>query len=239
VVSDDESRRLEGLGRLAGGVSHDLNNLLGVILNFNALVLRRLSDPRDVADLGEVEMAAEQAVDLTRQLTAVAGQVAFNPEPLAINGLVRRIASAIEPLLGTEVELQLEIDGDCDGTTCEVDEAHVTWILTALATNGRDAMPAGGRLTLRVRAQAPDVVVEVIDSGCGMTAEVMSRAFEPFYTTKPRTSGTGLGLAVAYGLVQQSGGRITLNSTPGLGTTVTVVLPGHHRATDGWTLSQA
>jgi signal transduction histidine kinase len=153
------------------------------------------------------------------------------PVSLELNEMVRGIARAIKLSLGDQVQLRVEIDSD--PLVCLVDERQFTHIVTALAANAVDAMPAGGELTIRLRRSTDEsVVLEVVDTGCGMTADVVGRAFEPFFTTKPRESGTGLGLAMVYGQVRQNAGEVTIRSTPGVGSSVAVVLPGHDPAED-------
>jgi signal transduction histidine kinase len=211
--------------------------VLGVILNCSTLLGRRLEDPAARAELLEIQLAAEQAVGLSRALLAVAGGDVADPEPLSVADLSAIVGSACATSLGEQVERHLDVGND--PLVCLADRSHLERIVTALVTNADDAMPAGGSLTITLRRSAgerrllgsrdppaPEVVLEIADTGCGMTAEVAGRAVEPFYTTKPRTTGTGLGLAVVRGLVHSNAGEVAIRSTPGVGTTVTVVLPG-------------
>jgi PAS domain S-box-containing protein len=233
----EQSHRLESLGQLAGGVAHDFNNLLGVILNYNTLVARRVTDPVALADLEEIRAAAERAAALTRQLLTFARQGVASPEPVDVNDVVRGGAPMLERTLGEQVELLLDLA--IEPLVVIADRHQLDEIVLTLATNGRDSMVDGGKLTIATEylprasealdadlSAAGDVVLRVIDTGHGMESDVVARAFEPFFTTKPRGQGAGLGLATVYGIVSQNGGKVTIDSTVSVGTTVTVVLRG-------------
>jgi hypothetical protein len=222
----ERSHRLESLGQLAGGVAHDFNNLLGVILNYTTLILREVTDPRTVSDLGEIRAAADRAAGLTRQLLTFARQDTLNPEPLEVSEIVRGVASMLDRTLGEHVILNLALDDE--PLVAIADRHHVEQIVLNLAINARDAMPDGGTLTIssgRSRDVGDEIVLQVIDDGHGMGPEVLAHAFEPFFTTKPTGEGTGLGLATVYGIVGQNGGEVSIESAVGNGTTVTVCLP--------------
>jgi PAS domain S-box-containing protein len=232
----ERSQRLESLGELAGGIAHDFNNLLGVILNFATLISRRVGDPTVIADLGEIRSAAERGASLTRQLLAFARRDVANPLPVEVNGVIRNAASMLKRTLGERIELKLDL---APGHLIALaDPNQLEQIVLNLAINSRDAMPDGGRLTIVTERSsvapelgpggedAPDVVLRVEDTGHGMEPGVVKRAFEPFFTTKERGRGTGLGLATVYGIVQQHGGDVRIDSTVGAGTAVTVVLRG-------------
>jgi signal transduction histidine kinase len=234
-AQSEQSHRLESLGQLAGGVAHDFNNLLGVILNYTALLSRRLSDPTATADLGEIRAAAERAAGLTRQLLTFARRDVANPEPIEVNNVVQEIASMLERTLGEQIELRLDLA--VGPLIAMVDKQQLDQVVMNLAINSRDAMAGGGTLTIAT-ARSPagsgrvgDVVLRVIDTGAGMAPEVRARAFEPFFTTKPHGQGTGLGLATVYGVVRQNDGDITIDSGVGVGTTVSVVLRAARGAT--------
>jgi PAS domain S-box-containing protein len=233
----EQSHRLESLGELAGGVAHDFNNLLGVILNYTTLLSRRISDPERSADLGEIRAAAERAAGLTRQLLTFARRDAVKPRPLEVNGIVREVASMLDRTLGEHITLRLDL---ADAPLVALADRHqLEQIVLNLAINARDAMPSGGLLVISTAPSPPGedlnsppgVVLRVVDTGYGMASDVVARAFEPFFTTKPRGQGTGLGLASVYGIVQQNGGQVTIDSTVGTGTAVTVVLTGAGEAT--------
>jgi PAS domain S-box-containing protein len=233
ATQEEQSRRLEGLGQLAGGVAHDFNNLLGVILNYCTLLSRRLTEPQDIADIGEVRLAAERAAALTRQLLGFARRDVAKPEPLDINEVVTTFSSLLERTLGEQIRLDLDLGPG--PMVVHSDRHQLEQILLNLAVNSRDAMPMGGLLRI-VTSGCADVAavdaatvtcvrMDVIDTGLGMAADVASRAFEPFFTTKPLGKGTGLGLATVFGIVRQNHGEVTIESSIGRGTKVSVVLP--------------
>ena len=232
-------QRLEAVGRLAGGVAHDFNNLLSVIIsyaNFAADELRDRSGLR--ADVLEIRDAGERAAKLTRQLLAFSRRQVLEPVPLDLNASVRDIARMLARLLGEHIHIDLKLGEGL--ATVRADPGQVEQVLVNLAVNARDAMPKGGRLTIRTaNATLPPgedegaaggeparyALLEVADTGCGMDEATRALIFEPFFTTKPTGEGTGLGLSTAYGIVKQSGGHITLRSEPGRGTTFGIYLP--------------
>jgi len=197
-----------------------------VILNYSTLILREVSDPRVVSDLGEIRAAAERAAGLTRQLLTFARQDTLHPEPLEVSEIVRGVASMLDRTLGEHVTLDLALADE--PLVAIADRHHVEQIVLNLAINARDAMPGGGTLLItseRSRDVGDEIVLRVIDTGHGMPPEVLAHAFEPFFTTKPTGEGTGLGLATVYGIVGQNGGDVSIESTIGRGTSVTVRLP--------------
>jgi hypothetical protein len=233
----EQSHRMESLGQLAGGVAHDFNNLLGVILNYDTLLARQITDPIAIADLGEIRAAAERGAVLTRQLLTFARRDVSHPVRVEVNGVVRGVVSMLERTLGDKVELRVELSAH--PLVAVVDVNQLEQIVLNLAINARDAMSDGGYVTIVTEAAPaadptvvglscalPGVVMRVSDTGSGMSADVVARAFEPFFTTKPTGEGTGLGLATVYGIVRQSGGRVSIESNVGVGTTVTVEFPG-------------
>jgi two-component system cell cycle sensor histidine kinase/response regulator CckA len=228
-VSERE-RALESLAQLAGGIAHDFNNLLGVVLTYVTLLERRCEDVTVLADLGEIRTAGQRGAVLTKQLLSFAGRDAAGPRELDVTAVVRELAPMLERTLGHHIELRLELSPGPVLTRIGVHALEQ--ILLNLALNARDAMPDGGVLTIAARALAPgpghasDAVLTVRDTGTGMSPEEAARAFEPFYTTKPRGRGTGLGLATVYGIVRQNLGDISIASTVGAGTTLTISLPG-------------
>jgi PAS domain S-box-containing protein len=243
-VQFQQAQRLEGLGRLAGGVAHDFNNLLTVILGSLEVVRPRVAD--DVReDLDQIDVAAGRARDLTRQLLAFARKQVIAPVALDLAGVVRDSERLLRRVLGEDVALTVDLGEPLWPVLC--DPAQLQQVILNLVVNARDAMPEGGTLAIAVRnaersgAAAGDaggeggspgewVRLSVRDSGVGMGPEVQAHLFEPFFTTKPWGKGTGLGLATVHGIVAQSGGLIEVESAPGRGTTIAVLLP---RAAEG------
>lgn len=240
-----QSQRLESLGQLAGGVAHDFNNLLGVISSYADFVAEQLRNPAaaepgqsPLADIEEVQHAAKRGSALTHQLLAFARREVVQPRVLDLNESVGGVLKLLRRTLGEHIELFTELAPDLDVVLA--DPGQIEQILVNLAVNARDAMAAGGCLTIQTshvdvdetyatsRAELSPgryVALRVSDNGPGMPPEVAERAFEPFFTTKPKGEGTGLGLATIYGIVHQAGGNVRIYSEPGLGTTITVLLP--------------
>ncbi|GAB2593398.1 hypothetical protein Aab01nite_36220 [Paractinoplanes abujensis] len=222
------NQRLESLGQLAGGVAHDFNNILGVIVNYASFVVEEAeSEQPDVrmiaADARQVIRAGERATHLTHQLLAFARREVVRPEVLDLNGFVAGLEGTLRRTIGERVALIVRPGPGLPPVHC--DPAQIEQMLVNLAHNARDAMPAGGNLVIDTGCADDRVRLRVSDSGRGMSADVADRAFEPFFTTKPNGEGTGLGLAMVYGIVTQAGGEVSISSSPGLGTTVTVLLP--------------
>jgi PAS domain S-box-containing protein len=228
----ERGHRLESLGQLAGGIAHDFNNLLGVIMNYTTLLARDVTEPRSAGDLGEIRAAAERAASLTRQLLTFARRDVVDPEPLDINTVVQDAAGMLARTLGGHIRVDLVLDPR--PVVAVFDRHQLEQIILNLAINARDAMSDGGVLTISTSAEvtsdgSTEAVLAVGDDGVGMPPAVVERAFEPFFSTKPKGEGTGLGLSTVYGVVQQSGGEVLIASAPGQGTTVTVVMPGSSR----------
>jgi len=233
----EQSQRLEAIGRLAGGVAHDFNNMLTVIRSQASLLGVELEDPEARAEVEVIETAADRAAELTGQLLAFSREQVLQPRPVNLCEVVRRVATLVERAIGANVALQTDLPGGLP--TVEIDPAQLEQVLLNLAINARDAMPDGGTLSLQTRARRfgeasehaaampPGLHVELIvsDTGVGMSPDVAARAFEPFFTTKSEQGGTGLGLATAYGFVRQSGGDVALESRPGEGTTFRLIFP--------------
>jgi PAS domain S-box-containing protein len=234
------AQKMEAVGRLAGGVAHDFNNLLSVIESYAELALEAVpvGDPvRE--DLGEIRAAAKRAESLTRQLLTFSRKQVLKPERLDLNLLVTRVEKMLGRVLGEDVELAFA--PRAEPAIVEADPGQLEQVLMNLAINARDAMLDGGRLAIatanadfeprRHGSEPPSVrpgaYVKLIvsDTGHGMTDEIRSRIFEPFFTTKAPGKGTGLGLAMVYGIVQQSGGHIAVQSAPNAGTTFEILLP--------------
>jgi PAS domain S-box-containing protein len=234
-----QAQKMEAIGNLTGGMAHDFNNMLGVIIG-NVDLLRDLKkDDAAVEELTHEALgAAFRGADLTRRLLAFARQQPLRPQCVDVNELVSGITRLLSRTLGEDIEISLDLYPDVWPVV--IDPAQLESSLTNLATNARDAMPDGGRLMVVTRnrildadyaAQHADVaaggyaMIEVGDTGTGMTQQVINRIFEPFFTTKRRDKGTGLGLSMVFGFIKQSGGHVTVYSEPGMGTTFRLFLP--------------
>jgi nitrogen-specific signal transduction histidine kinase len=224
-----QSQKMEAVGRLAGGIAHDFNNLLMVIMGHGELLRRGLSgdDPR-LRKVQHVMGAAERAARLVRQLLAFSRKQVLEPQVVDLNALVAETARMLRPLLGEDVRIVTRLDPALG--RARVDPAQVDQVLMNLAVNARDAMPAGGTLALETsnldgQGTGTCVALTVRDTGHGMDDATRAHVFEPFFTTKGGTGGTGLGLSMVYGIVQQSGGQISVESTPGRGSSFRILLP--------------
>lgn len=234
-----QSKSLEALGRLAGGVAHDFNNMLTVIVGTVDLLKFEQEDNKELErDLQNIGEAASKAAELTAQLLAFGRKQVLEPQVLQPNDVIL----ALQPLLRRSLPESIELFMDCapELSNVRVDAARLEQVLVNLAVNARDAMPQGGCVTIRTRdrlldeayaAEHPEVIpgeyveISVVDTGMGMTHEVRARIFEPFFTTKPHSKGTGLGLATVHGIVRQSGGHLEVSSEVGFGSTFHVYLP--------------
>jgi PAS domain S-box-containing protein len=225
------SSKLEAIGRLAGGITHDFNNLLTIINGYSALLIESLSgNPHAVAQAREILGAGTRAAELVSQLLTFSRRQVIKPKPLDVNQFVRGVERMLERIIGEHILLRNELQNDA-GWIC-VDQNQMEGVLLNLATNARDAMPDGGLLTIETarveigretvsphRELAPGSYVRlaVKDTGSGMNQETQQRLFEPFFTTKPRGKGTGLGLSSVYGGVEQNGGWIFVDTELGSG----------------------
>jgi PAS domain S-box-containing protein len=234
-----QSQKMESMGRLAGGIAHDFNNLLGVILGYSALVLGRLPEKDPAAGkIIQIQRAGERAAALTRQLLAFSSKQVLLPEVLDLGVLLHDTEKMLGRLIGEDVELVTSVAPGL--ARVKADPSQIEQVLMNLVVNARDAMPSGGRLTLElseahVASAVPVerdilqpgryVVLAVRDTGAGINEEVRRHLFEPFFTTKERGKGTGLGLATVHGIVEQSGGRISVETALGVGTTFRIYLP--------------
>ncbi|WP_162883851.1 ATP-binding protein [Chromatocurvus halotolerans] len=232
-----QSQKMEALGQLTGGVAHDFNNLLTVILGNAELLTEALVDAPELAGLAElIAKSADRGAQLTSRLLSFSRQQPLRPRPVSINGLICGMRDMLARVLGEPVEVGVNCDQDIPPAL--VDPGQLEDALLNLSLNARDAMPDGGDLTLEtgvVDMDEDDVVGElspgryvtltVTDTGSGMDAATLSRAFEPFFSTKDVGKGSGLGLSMIFGFVSQSGGHLTLNSEPGKGTCATLYLP--------------
>lgn len=234
-----QAQKLEAVGTLAGGLAHDFNNLLQGVRGYADLLL--LDHPAGAAGrdkLEEIARAADRGAELTRRLLTFSRRVETQREPLDLNALIRGLSQLLERTVPRMVAIDLELADDLPAI--EADRSQLEQVLMNLAVNARDAMPEGGRLTITTSRYRHDpagpeavpeigpglhVLLQVTDSGSGMSAEVAEHAFEPFFTTKGPESGSGLGLAMVYGIVRGHRGAIQLSSRPGAGTRFRILLP--------------
>ncbi|MFL5532859.1 MAG: PAS domain S-box protein [Gemmatimonadales bacterium] len=237
-----EFMRLEAIGRLAGGIAHDLNNMLVAILGFSDLLAQSMvpTDPR-LEDVRQINDAAERSAELTRQLLAFARRELIQPRKLDLNAVVRYAGGMLRPVLGENVSLVMQLSSEVG--PIHADPGRVEQILMNLVLNSRDAMPRGGEVTVETagvtlepdgspwqqQSEAPPsgryAMLQVTDTGHGMDPDTLQHIWEPFFTTKPAGKGTGLGLSVVYGSVKQSGGFVWVSSEVGRGTVVRVYWP--------------
>jgi two-component system, cell cycle sensor histidine kinase and response regulator CckA len=219
-----QAQKMAALGRLAGGVSHDFNNVLGVIAGNAELLLRQL----DAASphrrrVEQLLQAAHRGTGLTRQLLTFSRKTSSGPKALDLAVVVADMQGMLEQMIGEDVRLGVSAE---DGLgVVKADPGRIEQILMNLAVNARDAMPRGGELQIHLANDDRHVCLDVSDNGCGMDEETLARAFEPFFTTKDAHQGTGLGLATVHDIVTQSGGEIAVESTRGRGTTFRLRFP--------------
>jgi two-component system, cell cycle sensor histidine kinase and response regulator CckA len=241
-----QAQKMEAIGMLAGGVAHDFNNMLTVILGFSELLAEQIGPDKPVGrDLKEIVGAAQRAAALTRQLLAFSRKQVLVVTPLDLTKVVRDVESMLRRLLGEQITIKTELADDLDPVMADV--TQLEQVLMNLSVNARDAMPRGGVLTLATRNITLDrsyaaahpganaglcAALSVTDTGTGMSPEVRDRIFEPFFTTKERGQGTGLGLAAVYGIVKQMNGYIEVESHPARGSKFTIYLPRTGQAVD-------
>ena len=230
-----QTQRLEALGRLAGGIAHDFNNILSVILSYSTILLSELEAGTSASeDVQEIHAAGERAARLTRQLLAFSRRQLLEPRVVNLNEVVTGMEKMTRRLLGEDIVLNMALCPTLGPV--RVDVGQIEQVLLNLALNARDAMQNGGVLTIStdnvlapvkvgVDEAVPAVTLSVADTGSGMDEATRQRAFEPFFTTKANGKGTGLGLATVFGVVEQSGGRISLSSEVGRGATFIIHLP--------------
>ena len=239
-----QAQKMEAIGRLAGGVAHDFNNILTVIVGYSELLLQRFSDPGDPnrQDVELIRNASERASNLTRQLLAFSRQQTLHPQRLNLNLVIANIEKMLRRLLTENIEFTIRLAPDLG--QIKADPSQIDQVLMNLAVNALDAMPEGGSFTIETankdlsepynkhHLQAPPgsyALLTVTDTGSGMDDETLRRIFDPFFTTKEPGKGTGLGLSTVYGIVRQSNGFILIDSQPDQGTMFQIYLP---RATD-------
>lgn len=233
-----QSQKLEAIGQLAGGISHDFNNLLTVIGGYSSILLNKLDhDSPFRVSVEEIKKASDRASGLTRQLLAFSRKQILQPKILDLNVVVSELDKMVRRLIGEDIDLLAITDPNLGNV--KADPGQIEQVLLNLIVNARDAMPAGGKLTIETANAflSADyalshaalggryVMLAVSDTGCGMDAELRKHVFEPFFTTKATGKGTGLGLATVYGIVKQSDGHIWLYSEPGKGTSFKIYLP--------------
>jgi CheY-like chemotaxis protein len=233
-----QGQKMEVIGRLAGGVAHDFNNILTGILGFSELIMEKLEEGTEMySKVSEIKKAGERAAALTRQLLAFSRRQVLQPQIISLNTVVLDLGEMLSRLMGDQIELRNELDQSLDSISA--DPGQMSQIILNLALNARDAMPHGGRLTIQtsnshaVQGGKPTgglepgdyVRLTVTDCGSGMDQETQEHMFEPFFTTKPQGSGTGLGLATVFGIVSQADGRINFSSEVGVGTSFWIDFP--------------
>ena len=233
-----QTQKLEAVGRLAGGIAHDMNNALNAIIAFADLALQSAGENDGLrADIGEIRVAADRAAGITRRLLAFSRRQVLQPRIIELNTIVSSIENMLRRLIGEQIALSMRLAPDAGSV--KTDPSQLEQVIINLALNARDAMPEGGSLTIETEVIRLEVeqtgafdtiapgdyaVLRIFDSGCGMSPEILARAFEPFFTTKEMTRGSGLGLPVVYGIVKQSGGQIRVRSEIGKGTCVEIYL---------------
>jgi PAS domain S-box-containing protein len=231
-----QAQKMEAVGRLAGGVAHDFNNLLGVIGGYAELLETRLAKDEKLRNYcTKILETTQRAGNLTTQLLTFSRKEISRPVPIKPNVAIRELAAILRRLIGEDIEITLQLGAE---GTIVMDKIHFEQIIFNVVVNARDAMPGGGELTIttedKVQSAATSssngnelhsVLLKIRDTGTGMDEGTRQRAFEPFFTTKESGRGTGLGLATVYGIVQQSAGEISIESHPGQGTEISILLP--------------
>lgn len=234
-----QTEKLEAIGQLAGGVAHDFNNLMTVILGYSDIISQKIEgDDQLRSAIEEIHAAGQNAAVLTRQLLAYSRRLLLRPTRLDLNTIVANVVRKLGQRVEEGIQIRMQLDPGIGSVMA--DPVQIEQVVTDLAVNARDAMPRGGQLTFMTRnvdledvsagrhdepEPGPFVLLEVSDTGGGMDAATAERIFEPFFTTKGLGVGAGLGLSAAHGIVRQSGGSISVRSEPGRGTTFNVLLP--------------
>jgi signal transduction histidine kinase len=234
-----QSQKMEAMGRLAGGIAHDFNNLLTAIKGYGELLLVTFDESdRRHQDAAEIVTAADRATSLTRQLLAFSRRQVITPRVLGLDGIVKNTEQMLKRLIGEQIDLRSAVPTDV--WPVHADPGQMEQVVMNLVVNARDAMPHGGSIAIQLAnvpdgaevrstgpalASGPFVRLSVADTGCGMDAETVAHIFEPFFTTKAEGKGTGLGLATVYGIVEQAGGAIHIDTAPGRGTAFHIFLP--------------
>ena len=236
-----QAQKMESVGRLAGGVAHDYNNVLSVIIGYTEMAMDEVDPAGPLhANLEEVLTAANRATDITRQLLAFARKQTIAPKVLDLNETVEGMLKMLRRLIGEDIDLAWLPGASL--WPVKMDPSQIDQILANLCVNARDAIAGVGKVTIETGTVVFDaaycadhagfvpgefVMLAVSDNGCGMDKEMLDKIFEPFFTTKDVDKGTGLGLATVYGIVKQNNGFINVYSEPGKGTTIKIYLPRH------------
>jgi signal transduction histidine kinase/ActR/RegA family two-component response regulator len=244
-----QTLRLQAVGQLAGGIAHDFNNLLTAMIGFcDLLLLRHRPGDQSFADVMQIRQNANRAASLVRQLLAYSRQQTLQPRVISLAEVLAELVHLLRRLIGSNIDLKIEHGADLYPVL--VDQGQLEQVVINLAVNARDAMPEGGTLTIRTAnailaqpvASAGEIMppgdyvrIDVIDTGTGITPDIIDRIFEPFFSTKPVGAGTGLGLSTVYGIVRQSGGHVVLDSKVGEGTTFSIYMPRHAEVPTGAT----
>jgi two-component system, cell cycle sensor histidine kinase and response regulator CckA len=237
-----QAQKMEAIGRLSGGVAHDFNNMLGVIIGHAEIALEKLQTKESTAeDLQGILSAAEKSTEIVRQLLTFARQQPIDPKVVNLNNVIAGMLKLLGRLVGEDINLVWRPEKDL--WPVKIDPSQVDQLLTNLCVNARDAISGVGKITIETAVTHIDeehclqhkflvpgefVVLSVSDNGCGIAGELLQDIFEPFFTTKGLGRGTGLGLATVYGIVKQNRGDIIVDSLPGQGTTFKIYLPRHH-----------
>jgi signal transduction histidine kinase/CheY-like chemotaxis protein len=220
-----QAQKMEAVGRLAGGIAHDFNNLLTAISGYSEFLIDGLDDERQRRHADEIRKAAARAASLTGQLLAFSRRQVLQPRVLDLNAIVSDMDMMLRRLIGEDVELVTLLASDLGAVLA--DPTQIEQVIVNLAVNARDAMPLGGSVTIQTAnietESGPAVELRLTDTGVGMTESEREQLFDPFFTTK--AGGTGLGLATVYGVVEQSGGTIEVDSSPGMGSSFHICLP--------------
>ena len=239
-----QSQKMQAIGQLAGGIAHDFNNLLTAMIGFcDLLLLRHRPGDQSFGDIMQIKQNANRAANLVRQLLAFSRQQTLQPRILSMTDILTELSHLLRRLIGENIDLKMVHGRDLGSV--RADQGQLEQVIINLAVNARDAMPWGGKLVIRTanlkldRAVKQDgdtmppgdyVVVEVTDTGCGISKENLDRIFEPFFSTKEVGAGTGLGLSTVYGIVRQTGGFVFVKSILNKGTTFSICLPQHELA---------
>jgi signal transduction histidine kinase/CheY-like chemotaxis protein len=230
-----QAQKLEAIGQLTGGIAHDFNNLLMIVSGYAQILQRRLTDSKDAQAIEAIRTAANRGEKLTRQLLAFSRRQRLMPVIVDLHQRIDGVRDMLAPSLRGNIELTCDIEDNI--WPVEVDLGELELALVNIAVNARDAMPDGGSIALTARnvvlkpgsaagsLEGEFVALAMVDTGSGMSQEVLNRVFEPFFTTKPVGKGTGLGLSQVHGFANQSGGAVTVSSEEGRGTAVTIYLP--------------